>query len=237
MPGISGRIKGTDKWRRGAAQWFPTLPGVLEAILAGAVAGFAIAAPVGAIAILIIRTGLTRGVRSGLAAAAGAATADGIYATLAAIAGAGATALIGPLIGPLRVVGGLALIGLGVRGLVGSRSPRSLGEPDVVTAAGTTYRRTYAELLGLTLLNPATVVYFAALTVGLPIVTDTSERLAFAAAAFVASVTWQSGLAVFGAALGRGGGDRLRQPTVLIGNLVVIGLGALILVEGLRPPS
>lgn len=206
-------------------------------MIAGAVAGFAIAVPVGAIAILIIHTGLTRGIRSGLAAAAGAATADGIYATAAAIVGAGAAALVGPLIAPLRIIGGLVLVALGLRGLIGFRSPRSVGEPDVVAAAAPTHRRTYAELLGLTLLNPATVVYFAALTVGLPILTDTSQRLAFAAAAFTASIAWQSGLALFGAALGRGAGHRLRQPTVLIGNLVVIGLGVVILLEGLRPPS
>ena len=210
---------------------------MLEAIVAGLVAGFAIAVPVGAIAILIIHTGLTRGIRAGLAAAAGAATADGIYATLAAIAGAGASALVGPFIAPLRVAGGLVLIALGVRGLWQMRSPRSLGEPEVIAAAAPAHRRTYLELLGLTLLNPATVVYFAALTVGLPVLTDTAQRLAFAAAAFAASITWLCGLAVFGAALGRGAGQRIRQPTALIGNLIVIGLGVVILLEGLRPPS
>ena len=210
---------------------------MLEAIVAGAVAGFAIAAPVGVIAILIIQTGLTRGVRAGLAAAAGAATADGIYATLAAIAGAGATFLLGPLIGPLRILGGLFLIALGARGFLGLRSQRSVDEADAVAAAAPAHRRTYTELLALTLLNPATVIYFAALTVGLPILTDITQRLVFAAAAFVVSLAWQSGLAVFGAALGRGTGQRLRQPTVLIGNLVIIGLGLLILLEGFRPPS
>jgi arginine exporter protein ArgO len=210
---------------------------VLEAVVTGAVAGFAIAVPVGAIAILIIHTGLTRGVRSGLAAAAGAASADGIYASAAVIVGAGATALVGPLIAPLRIAGGVVLIVLGMRGLIGLRSPRSMGEQDVVAAAAPSHRRTYAELLGLTLLNPATVVYFVALTVGLPNLIATVERLAFAAAAFAASLTWQSGLALFGAAVGRGTGQRLRQPTVLIGNLVVIGLGVLILLDGLRPPA
>jgi threonine/homoserine/homoserine lactone efflux protein len=137
------------------------------------------------------------------------------------------------LIGPLRLAGGLVLILLGIRGLLTLRSPRSDGEPGVLAAAARPHRRTYLELLGLTLLNPATVVYFAALTVGLPLLNDTAERLAFAAGACAMSLAWQSGLAFFGAALGRGTGHRLRQPTVLIGNLVVIGLGALILWEGL----
>jgi threonine/homoserine/homoserine lactone efflux protein len=210
---------------------------VFEAAVAGAIAGLAVAVPVGAIAILIIHTGLTRGAAAGLAAGAGAATADGIYATIAAIAGAGVTAFVGALLGPLRIVGGVVLIALGIRGLVGLRSPHSIGEADVVAAASPSHRRTYVELLGLTLLNPATVVYFAALTVSLPILTDTAERLVFAAAAFVASIAWQSGLAIFGAALGRGAGQRLREATVLVGNLVIIALGAVILIEGLRPPA
>jgi threonine/homoserine/homoserine lactone efflux protein len=210
---------------------------MFEAMVAGAVAGFAIAIPVGAIAILIIHTGLTRGLRTGLAAAAGAASADGIYATIAVLAGIGVSNVIGPLVGPLRVVGGLVLILLGVRGLLTLRSPRGIGEADVLEAAAPGHRRTYLELLGLTLLNPATVIYFAALTVGLPVLTDTGERLAFAAAAFAASLTWQCGLAVFGAALGRGAGHRLRRPTVIFGNAIVIALGVLIMLEGLRPPA
>jgi len=208
---------------------------VLEAALAGAVAGYAIAIPVGAIAVLIIQIGLTRGLRSGLAAAAGAATADGIYATMAAIAGLGLVAVIGPLIGPLRLIGGVVLVAIGVRGLLTLRSAH-----DPVAASGHErlhypHRRTYAELLGLTLLNPATVIYFGALTIGLPFLGGAAERLVFAAAAFLASLSWQALLAAFGSALGRGAGHRLHRPTMVIGNVVIIGLGVLILVSGTQP--
>lgn len=93
--------------------------------------------------------------------------------------------------------------------------------------------RTYLELLTLTLLNPATVIYFAALTIGLPFLGGVAERLAFAAAAFLASFSWQCLLAAFGAALGRGSGHRLRTPTMLIGNLVIVGLGVAVLAGAL----
>jgi arginine exporter protein ArgO len=89
-------------------------------------------------------------------------------------------------------------------------------------------------MVGLTLLNPATVIYFAALTLGLPLLSGLPERLAFAGAAFAASLAWQSLLAVFGAALGRGSGQRLRRPTTIVGNSVVLVLGSLIMVDGLR---
>ena len=207
---------------------------MLEAALAGAVAGYAIAIPVGAIAVLIIHTGLTSGLRHGLTAAAGAATADGIYATIAALAGAGVTALIGPLMTPLRVVGGIVLVLIGMYGLVTAWRSRD-HEPSAHATAHRPHGRTYLALLGLTLLNPATVIYFAALTVGLPFLGDVSQRLVFAGGAFVASFSWQSLLAIFGAAMGRGAGHRLRLPTAILGNFIVIALGLIVLAGTLAP--
>lgn len=98
---------------------------MIEAAVAGAVAGYAIAIPVGAIAVLIIHTGIREGFGHGVAAAGGAATADGIYATLASLAGLGLTAIIGPLLMPVRIVGGAVLVIIGLRGLVVLRSPRN----------------------------------------------------------------------------------------------------------------
>jgi threonine/homoserine/homoserine lactone efflux protein len=204
---------------------------MVEALLAGAVAGYAIAIPVGAIAVLIIHTGMTGGLRHGLAAGAGAATADGIYATLAVLAGLGVSSAITPIETPLRVIGGLALIGIGGRGILVLR--RTEGDVAARPMHGA-HSRTYFTLLGLTLLNPATVVYFAALAVGLPFLAGISDRLVFASAAFVASLSWQSALALFGATIGRRAGHRLRRPTVLVGNGIVMLLGALILVDGVR---
>jgi threonine/homoserine/homoserine lactone efflux protein len=208
---------------------------VIEAAIAGAVAGYAIAIPVGAIAVLIIGIGLREGFGHGVAAAAGAATADGIYATLAALAGLGIAAVVGPLLGPLRIIGGAALVLIGARGMLSWRSPRAAlnAEPESTTLR--LRRQAYFSLLALTLLNPATVIYFAALTVGLPFLGGAGEGVAFAAGAFGASLTWQVLLAGFGTALSRGPVARLRTPTIVIGNAVVIVLGLLILVEAGRP--
>ena len=203
---------------------------MLQALLAGAVAGYAIAIPVGAIAVLIIHTGITDGLRHALAAGAGAASADAIYATLAVLAGLGLSSIIGPLETPLRIVGGALLMVIGARGLVSLRSAR--GSDTGRHVPRTAHSRTYLTVLGLTLLNPATVVYFAALAVGLPFLSGLAERLAFAAAAFTASLSWQSLLAVFGATVGRGAGHRLHGPTVLLGNAIVLLIGALILLAG-----
>ena len=201
--------------------------------MAGAIAGYAIAIPVGAIAVLIIQTGFRQGMAHGLAAAAGAASADGIYATVAALAGLAVTAVIGPLIGPLRLAGGAVLVGIGLLGLLGLRNrSESVAAPEGRRAARSQLR-TYLEMLGLTLLNPATVIYFAALTVGLPFLGGAGERIAFVTAAFAASLSWQILLAAFGATLGRGAGRRLQAPTMIVGNIIIIGLGVLVLGGGL----
>ena len=203
---------------------------MLQAAIAGALAGYAIAIPVGAIAVLIIHTGLTHGLRAGLAAGAGAATADFIYASLAALAGLWVASIIGPFETPLRVIGGAILIVFGVRGLLALRSARETIDPAAVAEAEhRPHHRTYLTLLALTLLNPATVVYFSALIVGLPFLGDAGDRLVFAAAAGLASLSWQWLLAIFGAALGRGGGHRVRRVSSAVGNGVIIVMGALIM--------
>ena len=203
---------------------------MLQAAIAGALAGYAIAIPVGAIAVLIIHTGLTHGLRAGLAAGAGAATADFIYASLAALAGLWIASIIGPFETPLRVIGGAILIVFGVRGLLALRSARETIDPAAVAEAEhRPHHRTYLTLLALTLLNPATVVYFSALIVGLPFLGDAGDRLVFAAAAGLASLSWQWLLAIFGAALGRGGGHRVRRVSSAVGNGVIMVMGALIM--------
>lgn len=203
---------------------------MLEAALAGALAGYAIAIPVGAIAVLIIHTALHHGLRTGLAAAAGAATADLVYASLAALAGLWISALIGPLQAALQVVGGLVLVVFGLRGFYALRSARESIDPARShDQAGRPHHRTYLELLVLTMLNPATVIYFTALTVSLPFLGGAAERVVFAGAAFLASLSWQVVLALFGAALGRRSSHRLRTASAALGNGVIVVMGGLIM--------
>ena len=61
----------------------------------------------------------------------------------------------------------------------------------------------YFGLLGMTMLNPWTVIYFAALVLGGSGVAGVGERIVFVVAAFAASASWQLLLAGGGALLGR----------------------------------
>ena len=203
---------------------------MLEALIAGALAGYAIAIPVGAIAVLIIHAGIRDGLRAGLAAGAGAASADGIYATVAVVAGSAAAGVIEPLQTPLRLIAGVVLLGLAARGFLGLRSAR---DPAAATAARSAraHHHTFLTFLVLTLLNPVTVAYFAALVLGLGRRADVSEQVVFIVAVFVASLSWQSLLAVFGSVVGRRSDHRLRLATGIMGNLIVLGFGVLILAQ------
>jgi len=99
---------------------------VIAALLAGAVAGYGIAIPVGAIAILIMETGLQRGFRLAAAAGTGAAVADGIYATIAVTFGAALAIVLAPFDTLLRVFAVVVLVAIAIRGLLGLRRSSAL---------------------------------------------------------------------------------------------------------------
>ena len=166
-----------------------------EALLIGVLAGYAIAIPVGPIAVLILRTGMRDGLRPAMAAGAGTATADVVYATLAMLAGPALVAVIAPVLVPARLLAAALLLALAFRQLRSVDFSGTAREP-----AGTA--RTYATVLALTLLNPATVIYFASLAVGLPTISrEPAARVLFVAGAGLASLSWQWLLAGAGSAL------------------------------------
>ena len=160
-----------------------------DAFVAGIFAGLGIAIPVGAIAVLIIEAAVRHGFRVGWAAGAGAATADGSYALLAALFGTVIADLLAPWQTPLRLLAVAVLVVIAVRGLLALRNGRT-GARDEDPP---TMRRAYLVVTGLTIINPMTVAYFAALILGLPgIADDPASKIAFAAAAFLASLAWQT---------------------------------------------
>jgi threonine/homoserine/homoserine lactone efflux protein len=199
------------------------------AFFSGAIAGYGVAIPVGAIAILIIDAGLRRGLRIGFAAGAGTATADGVYAALAGLAGAAIASAIEPYIVELRWLSVAVLVAIAVRGLLALRhEARAMAATGGVVEREAVrrgdVRRTYLRFLGLTIVNPATVIYFAALILGLPSIGEGSlDRAAFVVGAVVASLSWQSFIATIGALAHGRLPPHARLWTSLVGNLIVLG--------------
>ena len=87
--------------------------------------------------------------------------------------------------------------------------------------------RAYAGVLGLTLLNPATIVYFAALVLGRG---GEGGGVPFVAGVLVASASWQLSIAAGGALVGRRlTSDRGRLITALVSSAVIAVLAVRLL--------
>ncbi|MDX5461559.1 LysE family transporter [Micromonospora tulbaghiae] len=215
------------------------------AFLAGLVAGYGVAIPVGAIAILILGLSARTSFRVGSAAALGVATADGLYAAVAALGGAAVASGLAPFAGPLRLLAAGVLLALAVltawRALRPPPTTQQPGAPPTTQQPGTpptsqqpsarggldTPVRAFAAVLALTLLNPATVVYFVALVLGRGDVLGSgpSGAAAFTLGVFVASASWQLLIAGGGTLIGRAlTGPRGRRVTALLSSVIIAAL-------------
>ncbi|MEH0842277.1 LysE family transporter [Micromonospora sp. CPCC 205711] len=202
------------------------------AFLAGLVAGYGVAVPVGAIAVLILGLSARTSFRVGAAGALGVATADGLYAAVAVLGGAAVAGLVAPVAGPLRVAAALVLLALAGHGTWRAVRPRRAGGPREAPRGMDTPARAFAGVLALTLLNPATVVYFAALVMGRRDVGANGPPAAglFVLGAFLASASWQLLIAGGGTLVGRMlAGPRGRLVTGLLSSAIIGALAVAVL--------
>ena len=198
----------------------------MGSFVTGLVAGFAIAMPPGAVTSLIVRIGLQRGFLPALAAGWGTATVDGVYCVVAVLAGAALVPLLGAIDPPLRVVTGLVLVGLGLRGILGARRDApSAGSPDARDLAAT-----YVRFVAITMVNPATLAYFIAVALGFAgsVLNDAG---AFVVGVFAASLTWHAILAVLSGSLHGRLSANARTVLAVVANGVVVALGMRILAQ------
>jgi arginine exporter protein ArgO len=182
------------------------LPAVIGDFVAGAVAGLAVAMPIGAIGTYLVGLGARERATTAAAAALGVASIDGAYAVVAAVGGAGLQTLLRELSSWLAWIAALTLVAVAVRTVQHAirryrDSTGAIGRP-----AGLTPVRAYLSLAGLTAVNPATLVTFAAVILGRSVGEGNSSWLMvtlFALGAFLASAAWQLMLAGGGSLLGR----------------------------------
>ncbi|MFB8386813.1 hypothetical protein ACFC3F_06695 [Microbacterium sp. NPDC055910] len=192
------------------------------ALLSGLVAGFALAIPLGAIGVLLVQEGATQGGVRGLTAAAGVATTDVILCAVAVAAGSTAAPVIAGWAPWPHLAGGCALVAIGAWRLVQARRSAGLAPAD---EAGTSARR-FALFVGLTVINPTTVVYFAAVATAITEATSSwGNAVAFVLAVGGASFAWQALLVSVGAVLRTRSTPRLLRLSPCIGNGVVVALG------------
>lgn len=179
--------------------------------------GFVVAAAIGPISLLCIRTVLRGALGSGLAIGAGAAVVDASYALLGAL-GAGRLLTIGPLQVVLGIVGAAVIAWLGLRTLWSAFRVRLGGESAEEVASPW---RAFLTSLAATASNPSTILSWAAIFAAASsasAIDGAGATLLLCLGVGCGTLTWFSTLSVTMLAIRAKVGDRLLK-------LVDIGSG------------
>jgi putative LysE/RhtB family amino acid efflux pump len=187
--------------------------------------GFFVAAQLGPISLLAIRSTLRSGAPIGLAIGAGVAIVDTLYAAAGAAGAAGLLAFE-PLRLAFGLIGAAVLIALGVRTLWSALRVRMGGE---VTEEVATPRRAFATALAATASNPLTIaswaaIFAAASTAG---ASDTASGTALLLLGVgIGSLSWMTILATGVSVARRWIGDRTLKAVDVVAGLGIAGFGA-----------
>jgi threonine/homoserine/homoserine lactone efflux protein len=199
--------------------------GEIHIFLKGLIIGLSIAVPVGPIGILCIRRTLAQGRITGFLSGLGAASADALYG---AFAGFGLTFLSDFLIGH-RVW--LHLIGGGLLCFIGGKTFFSKPSEKGPSVEGNSLWNAYLSTFFLTLTNPMTILFFAAVFAGLGVI-GTRDHYLFAGilvlGVFVGSSLWWIILSGFTAILQGLFNFKRLQWLNRISGLVILGFGLFI---------
>ncbi len=199
-------------------------------VAAGFGMGFLVAAQLGPMSLLLIRTVLRGSLAAGLAIGAGVAVIDTLYAAAGA-AGAASVLSIGSVRTIFGLLGAAVLIALGAHTLWGAFRVRLGGELPSEVA---TPKRAFGTALGATASNPLTIASWAALfaAASAGAAADSApEVVALLAGVGLGSLTWMAALASGVAVARRHVGDRFVRAVDVVAGAGLIVFGALL---GLR---
>ncbi|MEU0374938.1 LysE family transporter [Streptomyces sp. NPDC006283] len=186
---------------------------------AGAVAGLGVAMPIGAIGVLLVQQGM-RDRRGAVAAASAVAVVDMAYAAVATVLGPLIASALSGVEAWVRLASALVLVAIAAHGLLSSRTKAHPAEEDPAATAGAVGGpvRVFTRFAALTLINPTTALYFAALTTAQGAALHTGAAGAvFVGGVFVASLVWQQLLVAAGGFAGARISDRARAWTFRVG--------------------
>jgi threonine/homoserine/homoserine lactone efflux protein len=192
-----------------------------HSLVAGLLLGAFVAAQVGPVSLLCVRTATRGGFGPAWAIGAGAATVDAGYAALGVL-GAAALVQIEPVRLALGLAGTAVLVWMGLRTLRDAWRIRSGGEHSLEVAD---VAASYRTGVIATASNPLTIVSWAAIfgaAATASLLASVPEALSLLLGVLLGSATWFLVLAAVAARLGRRLGRR-----VLLGVDVVAGLGLL----------
>ena len=135
----------------------------LDLFLRGLAIGFAVAFALGPIGLLVIRRTIDRGWVHGFVSGVGVATADATYGAVAAFGLTAVTELLVGIERPLGVIGGAVLLLLAARAMRATLAPGGAPVERAERGRLDGPAGEWASMVGLTLMNPATILSFTAL--------------------------------------------------------------------------
>ena len=197
------------------------------ALGAGLIVGMVIATQFGAVSALLLETAVRAGPRTGAAAALGVASVDMAYATGAVVAGSAARAGLAAHLAEVRAVAVLILALVGVHGLWALTRGRSRDQRAQAPTLGDVSRRfgvpsaQYFRFVGLTAINPLTIVYFGSVTASLSL-SGVAQGVAFFVGAGTASALWHLALSLAAGHAGQRLTPRLQRAVSIVGRLAVV---------------
>jgi threonine/homoserine/homoserine lactone efflux protein len=206
---------------------------LVDVLITGALAGLALAIPLGPMAILLISTTLKHGRGIGIFGALAMASVDFSYAALVFAFGNVIINLLTGWVLPLRLLGSAILVYVAVKIFMDARKSSKIENPDVSDSPASRVK-TYAKFFGLTVLNPATAFYFFGITPSVAALSQGSgfwSIALFAIGVFAGSVVWQLGL-VFAAHLTKSFTDvRVQHRIQYAGAILILALAVGLLLK------
>jgi threonine/homoserine/homoserine lactone efflux protein len=130
----------------------------LDTLVIGVFIGLAIAAPIGPINLIVLRTALSRGLAGGLLAGSGSVLGDGLFASVAAFGVRQIEDFIMAHASLLGAIGGIILIVVGIRTSRAHVDAAALGNGGSGANGGQAAYRKILSTFVLTVTNPATMM-------------------------------------------------------------------------------
>jgi threonine/homoserine/homoserine lactone efflux protein len=195
----------------------------------GVLSGFALALPVGAVALMCINKTLQFGIRSGLAVGLGAALADAFYALIAIYSLGTISNIFQQNQDLLRIIGGLCLIFISIRMLFAG--------PVIIKNKKFNYRKWPRDIITgfiITLSNPLTYIGFIALLsyMHLSFKSFNSDLiLNFSLGAFAGSMCWWLILIEFAKFLKKKVNSTFVKRSNIISGFVILGFGLIVILS------
>lgn len=197
-----------------------------ELFTIGFMAGLALAIPVGPMAIMLINTTISRGLRHGVVGALGMATVDGAYALAVFVIGG----IIAAALTSLKLVFGL--IGAGILLVLGIQTAyknlKLLRAQDTLngkTMDPGSVGKTFGTFVAATVVNAPTALYFLAIApnvANMGYSLTATNVLIFVISVFIGSLIWQEALVFTGLAIRGITTNRFRAWIGLVGGGLIV---------------